>query len=32
MTQCVKCHTTLPDSSRFCFACGADQTGSGGEA
>jgi serine/threonine-protein kinase len=32
VTQCVKCHTTLPDSSRFCFACGADQTGSGGEA
>jgi serine/threonine-protein kinase len=29
VTQCVKCHTTLPDSSRFCFACGADQTGGG---
>jgi serine/threonine-protein kinase len=29
VTQCVKCHTTLPDNSRFCFACGADQTGGG---
>ena len=27
--ECVKCHTPLPDSSRFCFACGADQTGGG---
>ena len=32
MTQCVKCQASLPDNSRFCFACGADQTGSGGEA
>ncbi len=32
MTQCVKCQASLPDNSRFCFACGADQTGGGGEA
>jgi serine/threonine-protein kinase len=32
VTQCVKCQASLPDNSRFCFACGADQTGSGGEA
>ena len=32
MTQCVKCHTPLPDNSRFCFACGADQTGGGVDA
>ncbi|HMA41567.1 MAG TPA: protein kinase [Gemmatimonadales bacterium] len=32
MTQCVKCHTPLPDHSRFCFACGADQTGGGVDA
>jgi serine/threonine-protein kinase len=27
--ECMKCHTPLPDNSRFCFACGADQTGGG---
>ena len=27
--ECTKCHTPLPDNSRFCFACGADQTGGG---
>ena len=32
VTQCVKCHATLPDNSRFCFACGADQTGGGVDA
>jgi serine/threonine-protein kinase len=32
VTQCVKCHATLPDNSRFCFACGADQTGGGTDA
>jgi serine/threonine-protein kinase len=32
VTQCVKCHTPLPDNSRFCFACGADQTGGGVDA
>ncbi len=25
--ECLKCHTPLPDNSKFCFACGADQTG-----
>ena len=29
MVECTKCHTPLPDQSRFCFACGADQTGGG---
>ena len=28
--ECQKCHTPLPDNSRFCFACGADQTGGQG--
>jgi len=27
--ECIKCHTPLPDSSRYCFACGADQSGAG---
>jgi len=27
--ECLKCHTPLPDNSKFCFACGADQTGGG---
>jgi serine/threonine-protein kinase len=27
MMECLKCHTPLPDNSKFCFACGADQTG-----
>ena len=30
--ECTKCHTPLPDNSRFCFACGADQTGGGDPA
>jgi len=30
--ECAKCHTPLPDNSRFCFACGADQTGGGDPA
>ena len=30
--ECQKCHTPLPDNSRFCFACGADQTGGGTDA
>jgi eukaryotic-like serine/threonine-protein kinase len=32
VTECLKCHTPLPDNSKFCFACGADQTGGGGSA
>src|SRR6266487_3862939 len=27
--ECLKCHTPLQDNSKFCFACGADQTGGG---
>jgi serine/threonine-protein kinase len=27
--ECLKCHTPLPDGSKFCFACGADVTGGG---
>jgi len=30
--DCLKCHTPLPDNSKFCFACGADQTGGGATA
>ncbi len=30
--ECVRCHTPLPDNSKFCFACGADQTGGGAQA
>ena len=30
--DCIKCHTPLPDNSKFCFACGADQTGGGVDA
>ncbi len=29
MMECLKCHTPLPDGSKFCFACGADVTGGG---
>lgn len=32
MTQCIKCHATLPDNSRFCHVCGTDQTGGGMDA
>src|SRR5262249_34327328 len=28
-TECLKCHTPLPDGSKFCYACGADVTGAG---
>ena len=27
--ECLKCHTPLPDGSKFCHACGADVTGGG---
>jgi serine/threonine-protein kinase len=27
VAECTRCHTPLPDNSRFCFSCGADQTG-----
>jgi len=29
MMECLKCHTPLPDGSKFCYACGADVTGGG---
>jgi len=29
MMACLKCHTPLPDGSKFCYACGADVTGGG---
>jgi eukaryotic-like serine/threonine-protein kinase len=32
VTQCIKCHTPLPANSRFCFACGTDQTGADAQA
>jgi len=27
--ECVRCHTPLPDNSKFCFSCGYDITGGG---
>src|SRR5256885_16605924 len=27
--ECLKCHTPLPNGSKFCYACGADVTGGG---
>ena len=27
--ECVRCHTPLPDNSKFCYACGYDITGGG---
>jgi serine/threonine-protein kinase len=29
MMECLKCHTPLPDGSKFCYACGADVSGGG---
>jgi len=29
LMECLKCHTPLPDGSKFCYACGADVTGGG---
>jgi serine/threonine protein kinase len=29
MMECLKCHTPLPDGSKFCYSCGADVTGGG---
>ncbi|HUC40102.1 MAG TPA: protein kinase [Gemmatimonadales bacterium] len=29
MMECLKCHTPLPNGSKFCSACGADVTGGG---
>ncbi len=29
MMECLKCHTPLPNGSKFCYACGADVTGGG---
>jgi eukaryotic-like serine/threonine-protein kinase len=30
--ECQHCHTPVPESSRYCSVCGADQTGGGGPA
>ena len=27
--ECLRCHTPLPENSKFCFSCGADMTGGG---
>jgi serine/threonine-protein kinase len=27
--DCLRCHTPLPENSKFCFSCGADMTGGG---
>jgi len=27
--ECIQCHTPVPANSRYCSACGADQTGGG---
>src|SRR5262245_13823681 len=29
MMECLRCHTPLPDGSKFCYSCGADVTGGG---
>jgi len=29
MMECLRCHTPLPNGSKFCYACGADVTGGG---
>ena len=26
---CLRCHTPLPENSKFCSACGTDQSGGG---
>ena len=32
MIDCARCHTSLPDASRFCSSCGFDVTGGGVDA
>ncbi|HXF96125.1 MAG TPA: protein kinase [Gemmatimonadales bacterium] len=32
MIECARCHTSLPDTSRFCSSCGFDVTGGGQDA
>ena len=32
MIDCARCHTPLPDASRFCSSCGFDVTGGGVDA
>jgi serine/threonine protein kinase len=32
LVECGHCHAQLSDGSRFCHACGADQSGGGGSA
>lgn len=31
VVECLRCHTPLPDNSKFCLACGADQTNPGSD-
>src|SRR5213594_1908133 len=28
--ECISCHTPVPENSRYCSVCGADQSGGGG--
>jgi len=30
--ECLRCHTPIPDGSRFCLSCGTDLSDSGADA
>ena len=32
MIECARCHTSLPENSKFCFSCGSDVSGAGFDA